>query len=62
MEPFAETEKNLNLIFSEIVRMLFCFDHELKFPSLNKVYAKWPSIDCRDNIAKVVQEMTILKR
>lgn len=42
--------------------MLFCFDHELKFPSLGKVYAKWPSLDCREAIAQTVQELTILKQ
>lgn len=41
--------------------MLFSFDHELKFPSVSKVYLSWPSLNCREAIAKVVEELTILK-
>lgn len=41
--------------------MLFSFDHQLKFPSLRRVYLNWPSLNCRESVAEALHELTILK-
>jgi hypothetical protein len=40
--------------------MLFCFDQQGKFATVQKVYLNWSSIDWEKSIANIIKEMTVL--